>query len=106
MSKPNNNARPPRPVVTNYFLLGRLVKSTRSSYVESACNNCFAHMQVNEYGATLAQVMDADTEELYAEFFRKVTGQIKTNYLCDLTEHLTPKTAQRLASRAQADDHE
>lgn len=65
----------PRPIRTDYYLGGKVVKTNKSVHANSAAKNCFDHLQTNDYEATVGEVWDEDTGELHAVFRRKVGGE-------------------------------
>jgi hypothetical protein len=55
-----------RNIETKYWDGRRVVKVTRSVYAFNAVPTCISHMQINEYGATHAEVSDIGTAKLYS----------------------------------------
>jgi hypothetical protein len=71
---------PLRGIKTEYRFRNTVIKTTRSADHNRAVAKCLEHMQVNQYGATVAEIFDADTETLYAQVARKSDGSIKVHY--------------------------
>ena len=55
-----------RAIRTDYYNGKELIKTNRATYPNSAVLRCVDHMQLNDYGATTAEVFDEDTGELHA----------------------------------------
>jgi hypothetical protein len=71
---------PQRGIKTEYRFRNTVIKTTRSADPNRAVAKCLEHMQVNQYGATIAEVFEADTEALYAQVKRFADGSIKVHY--------------------------
>jgi hypothetical protein len=67
---------PPK-LMTRYWYKTELVKTTRGSNLFEASVNVVRNLQINKYKATYAEVLDADTEQLYYSQSRSVaTGKL------------------------------
>jgi hypothetical protein len=78
-----------RPIVTTYyedFKANKMVKITRSLHANSACMNCFNHMQLDHYKALVAEVYDERTGSLHAVFRHKINGGIETIFKREVKE--------------------
>lgn len=67
-------------IKTAYWLSREVVKTNAAIDCNRAVAQCVAHMQVNRYGATMAEVYDVDTGQLYAQINRSVRGDIRIAY--------------------------
>lgn len=67
-----------RLIRTDYYLRGEIVRTTRSIHPNNATRNCFDHMQMNDYGADVAEVYDEHTGDLHAVFTYSVDGKLET----------------------------
>ena len=72
-----------RPIKTVYRLAGEQVHVNSSSNPNRAVAQCVAHMQVNHYGATVAEVYDDTSGALHAVVKRHVQGNINIAYKRD-----------------------
>lgn len=72
-----------RPIKTVYRLAGEPVHVNSSSNPNRAVAQCVAHMQVNHYGATVAEVYDDTSGALHAVVKRHVQGNINIAYKRD-----------------------
>jgi hypothetical protein len=70
-------------IKTTYHDRYEPVRVNRSSNANRAVAQCVYHMQVNHYGATVAEVYDAYTGELHAQVRRYKSGEIKIVYRRD-----------------------
>jgi hypothetical protein len=78
-----------RPIQTVYYedIRGRHpVKITRSRWALNAVPNCVKRMQLNEYGATLAEVYDTETGELHAVIRHTMDREIKILFQREVKE--------------------
>ena len=66
----------PLKLKTVYVFRGEIVKVTRGSNLFEAGPNVQRNLQTNKYGATYAEVLDADTEQLYFSQSRSMSGKI------------------------------
>lgn len=66
----------PTKLMTRYWFKTKLVKVTRGSNLFESGLNVQRNLQINKYGATYAEVLDADTEELYYSQSRSMSGQL------------------------------
>lgn len=66
----------PLKLKTVYVFRGEIVKVTRGSNLFEAGPNVQRNLQTNKYGATYAEVLDADTEQLYYSQSRSMSGKI------------------------------
>ena len=67
----------PRTIETHYYNRKELVKTTRAVYANSAVLHCVNHMQMNHYGATVAEVFDGGTGTLHAVVTRSKADRIE-----------------------------
>jgi hypothetical protein len=72
-----------RPIKTVFYNGRDDVHTNSSSNPNRAVAQCVAHMQVNHYGATAAEVYDHTTGELHAVIKRHVQGNINIVYKRD-----------------------
>lgn len=72
-----------RPIKTVFYSAGDEVHTNSASNPNRAVAQCVAHMQVNHYGATAAEVYDHTTGELHAVVKRHVQGNINIIYKRD-----------------------
>ena len=72
-----------RPIKTSFYLGKDTVHVNSSTDANRAVAQCVAHMQVNHYGATVAEVYDHTTGELHAVVKRHVQGSINISYRRD-----------------------
>lgn len=63
-----------RTIQTTYMLHKQLVKTTQAVHANTAVTNCVNHMQLNHYGATVAEVFDSQSGVLHAVICRKMDG--------------------------------
>jgi hypothetical protein len=75
-----------RPIQTIYSLGTKVTKVTHSLHSNSAVMNCVNHMQLNHYGATLAEVFDNQVGTLHALIKRKINGDLVIIYKRLVTE--------------------
>jgi hypothetical protein len=75
MSSGNTIATPAR-IITRYWFNGEVVKTNAGSNLFEAGPNVQRNLQINKYGATFAEVLDADTEQLYYSQSRSISGTI------------------------------
>lgn len=71
------------PIKTVYHDPHEPVRVNRSRDANRAVAQCVYHMQVNHYGATVAEVYDTYTGELHAQVRRYASGDIKIVYQRD-----------------------
>jgi hypothetical protein len=64
------------------------VRTNSSSNANRAVAACIMHMQVNDYGAMLAEVWDDDTGELHAVIKRRINGDIHILYKRDPMDYI------------------
>jgi hypothetical protein len=70
-----------RPIITTYyedFQAKKLVKKTYSVHANTASKNCFHHMQMNHYGAVIAEIFDGRTGTLHDVIKRKINGEVRS----------------------------
>ena len=60
-----------------------VLKTNSSADANRAVAQCVYHMQVNHYGATVAEVYDDYTGELHAQVRRLMSGEIRIVYKRD-----------------------
>jgi hypothetical protein len=68
-----------RQILTVYyadFQARHPVKKIRSMHANTACTACFNHMQLNHYGAAIAEVHDERDGVLHAVFKRSINGDV------------------------------
>ena len=63
-------------IKTIYYRRGDEPKINKSKNANRAVTTCVAHMQINHYGAHLAEVFDVGTGELHAVIKRNVKGDL------------------------------
>lgn len=61
---------------TRYMFRGEVVKVTYGSNLFEAGPNVQRNLQINKFGATYAEVLDADTEQLYYSQSRSMSGKV------------------------------
>lgn len=61
---------------TRYVFRNEIVKVTHGTNLFEAGLNVMRNLQINKYGASYAEVLDADTEQLYYSQSRKMSGEI------------------------------
>lgn len=75
-----------RPWAVHYYLRGE-IHPTRTSFhtdLNRAVQTAFGHMQINHYGARVAQVVaNHGAYDLQAEIVRRMSGKIETTYHYD-----------------------
>lgn len=86
---PSNDNHSPRKIRTDYYYRGELVKVTRAVHPNRANVNAFRHMQINEYGAGIAEVYDEGTGELHAQFSLSAAGVLRTTFSRDPSQFIT-----------------
>jgi hypothetical protein len=69
-----------RTIRTSYFKNGRIIRINTSLNANRAVTQCIAHMQINQYGATAAEVYDDKDGILHAQVHRSVNGRITITY--------------------------
>jgi len=79
----NENEAGTRTIATEYSFRGNVVKVNRSANPNKAVATCILHMQINQYGATVAEVYDLETGELHAQIKRQTNGNITIAYKRD-----------------------
>jgi hypothetical protein len=85
----------PKTIKTAYWSQGQVVKTNTSLNANRAVTQCVAHMQVNQYGASVAEVYDAETAVLHAVVKRTIAGNISIVYRYEPRDH---ETKLRLAA--------
>ena len=75
-----------RTIQTVYYLGKNPVKITRSTYSFSAVPRCIAHMQINQYGANIAEVFDLHDGKLHAVIRRLISGEIRIIFKREVKE--------------------
>jgi hypothetical protein len=60
-----------------------IVKTNNSKNLNQSIATCVLHMQINQYGAKYAEILDADTEQLFGVVTRNIQGDIKIIYKWD-----------------------
>lgn len=78
-----------RQIVTTYYedFKGKNpVKVIRSMHANSACKNCFDHMQLNHYGASLAEIADERDGQPHAVFKRHINGNVEAIFKREVKE--------------------
>jgi hypothetical protein len=74
-----------RNIQTVYYLNGKVVKVNYASHRNSAVLRCIDHLQLNHYGATVAEIIDTRTHVLQNVIRRYVgTDEIKIVYKCEV----------------------
>lgn len=66
----------PSKLKTVYMFRGSIVKVTRGTNLFEAGPNVQRNLQVNKYGATYAEVLDAETDQLYYSQSRHMNGKL------------------------------
>jgi hypothetical protein len=80
----------PLKLKTVYRFKGRVVKVTRGTNLFEAGLNVQRNLQINKYGATYAEVLDADTDQLYYNQSRSMSGKLSApHYEWDPAETVT-----------------
>jgi hypothetical protein len=74
----NNGAtkNAPTKLKTRYVFRNEVVKVTHGTNLFEAGLNVMRNLQINKYGASYAEVLDADTEQLYYSQSRNMKGEI------------------------------
>jgi hypothetical protein len=67
-------------IVTTYTFRRKILKVNRSLHVDKAVLNAVDHMQKNHYGASVAEVHNGETGELYAVITRRLNGKMDIIY--------------------------
>lgn len=75
-----------RLVRTDYYFNGSIVKTTRALHANTASRNCFDHMQLNHYGADVAEVHDERDGKLHAVFTYTRNGELVTAFKREIKE--------------------
>jgi len=70
-------------IKTVYHIRGKSPKVNRSYNANRAVMQCVAHMQINHYGAHVAEVYDDGTGELHAQVKRKADGSLHIHFQRD-----------------------
>jgi hypothetical protein len=73
-----------RSIATVYHCNNRIVKVNRSSRAFYVIPTCIRHMQIDEYGANLAEIYNTLTGKLYAIIRKNVKGEIKILFKCKI----------------------
>lgn len=63
-------------IQTMYYRGKQEIKINRAKHANSAVLRAVDHMQLNSYGATVAEVYDTETAELHAVITHNVAGRI------------------------------
>lgn len=66
----------PLKLKTVYVFRNEVVRTTHGSNLFEAGLNVQRNLQINKYGATYAEVLDADTEQLYYSQSRSMSGKL------------------------------
>ena len=66
----------PLKLKTVYMFRTEIVKVTRGTNLFEAGPNVQRDLQINKYGATYAEVLDAETDQLYYSQSRSMAGKI------------------------------
>src|SRR6185437_14384200 len=66
----------PAKLKTVYMFKTEIVRVTRGTNLFEAGLNVLRNLQINKYGATYAEVLDADTDQLYYSQSRSMSGKI------------------------------
>lgn len=66
----------PLKLMTRYWFKTKLVKVTRGTNLFESGPNAQRNLQINKYGATFVEVLDADTEQLYYSQSRSMSGKL------------------------------
>lgn len=96
-----------RTIRTEYMYRRKVKKVNRSSDPNRAVEKCVGYMQINAYGATVAQVYDEATGQLHAEVKRSVSGTIQITFRRNPRDFVTPGTLehfQRIREKYEDDD--
>ena len=73
-ASPARGKRGPYPIKTTYWQGKSLVKTTHARSSNSAVSRCVQHMQLDEYGASAAEVFDSRSGVLHAVLTRSPMG--------------------------------
>lgn len=71
---------------TTYTFRNEVTRINRAVHANSAVLRAVDHMQLNHYGATLAEVYDLNTAELHAIIKRTMSGKIIIMYEREVKE--------------------
>lgn len=66
----------PSKLKTHYYFKTRLIKVTRGTNLFESGLNVQRNLQINKYGATYAEVLDAETDQLYYSQSRNMSGRL------------------------------
>ena len=66
----------PAKLKTVYMFKTEIVRTTRGTNLFEAGLNVLRNLQINKYGATYAEVLDAETDQLYYSQSRSMSGKI------------------------------
>lgn len=80
-----------RPITTTYYAnleATELVKINRAVHVRSAVLRAVDHMQMNNYGAKLAQVHDERNGKLHRVIVLSAAGKMEILYKSKMTEDI------------------
>lgn len=75
----------PEGIKTVYRWRGKKVKTNRSQYLNETVATAYRHMQINHYGANYCEILNAETDEVYAEVFRSMKGTVRIEHHYDPT---------------------
>lgn len=92
-SKPVAAPPPKRPVLTTYYRDEgdghlHLLRVNQSVHCNTAVKNCVHHMQLNHYGATVAEVFDTRDGVLHGVVTHNVVGEINILFHREVKENM------------------
>lgn len=85
MAEPSE-VKPLRPIQTVYRRGNKIVRVNMATYANKAVLHCINHMQLNHYGATVAEVYDSTTGEPHAVITHSVVGKISIVFRREVKE--------------------
>lgn len=75
-----------RPIHTAYYRGNKLLRVNQALWANNAVLNCVKHLQLNDYGATRADIYDAVSGVLHAVITHNVVGKISIVYKREVKE--------------------
>jgi hypothetical protein len=75
-----------RPITTVFYERKKVIKTNHAKWSNKAVLNCVNHLQLNHYGATLAEIFDTLSGVLHAVLTYSVTGKITIIYKREVKE--------------------
>ena len=85
-------------IKTVFYADKEIVKTNSGTDANMAVARCILHMQINRYGAQVAEVFDSETGELHAAIRRHVSGTITITYKRDPSQYERRLSLQAFAN--------